>query len=154
GTFGPEQVYGIGGWVLRADVSDFNGDGNPDLIVGAVAARDAGVSMLFGNGDGTFHNPVALSIAPDWLAGIADFNGAGKADLLLGNNSGISVALGRGDGSFQSPIGQVVFGPYLAAMGDFNRDGKPDVALSDGAHTIAVLLGRGDGTFEAVNHVT
>src|SRR2546428_148133 len=62
-------------------VADFNGDGKLDLAVGSLSAGNTSqVSILLGNGDGTFQ-PSLNSTVPnadiDAIAA-ADFNGDGK----------------------------------------------------------------------------
>ena len=76
-------------------VGDFNGDGIPDL---AVANEDSStVTILLGNGDGTF-TPTATSPAtgggPVSVA-VGDFNGDGIPDLALANlfSNGVTVLL-------------------------------------------------------------
>src|SRR5207237_49413 len=61
------------------------------------------VSVLLGNGDGTFQpaRPYPVGSAPHSLT-LGDFNGDGRLDLATANSTGNSVAvlLGNGDGSF------------------------------------------------------
>ena len=139
-------------------VGDFNGDGKLDLAV--VKQTPAIVSVMLGNGDGTF------AAAADYPAGtrpqrvvVADVNGDGKADLVVvdrgfGTGSGITVLLGNGNGSFQAPAffpaGSVA---VSVAVGDFNSDGKADLAVANvGSGNLSVLIGNGNGTFQpAVN---
>src|SRR5262249_46256156 len=68
-------------------VSDFNGDGKPDLVV-ANCCGSAGMSYFLGNGDGTFGPETAFNggASPPFVA-TADFNGDGKPDLVLGNQT-------------------------------------------------------------------
>lgn len=92
---------------------------------------------------------------------VADINGDGYPDLVMGTEAGIQVLLGNGDGTFQ-PAALVVDSvnetqvPYSIAVADVNGDGKPDLvytmaSLSTGTSTestqYGVLLGNGDGTF-------
>ena len=76
---------------------------------------------------------------------VADFNGDGKADILMSNYAGGFLQLGNGDGTFKT--GTQVNGTPLA-VADFNGDGKPDI-LEQTTGTLVVLLGKGDGTFES-----
>jgi len=137
-------------------VGDFNGDGNADLVVGNYSGNDS-VRVLLGKGDGTF-TPVALSTATSVdpiLVATADFNGDGKADLVIGQYqvAAVQVLLGNGDGTFTSAGETPATGsnPESFAIADFNDDGKPDLAIGNlgplGFDTVTVLLGNGDGTF-------
>lgn len=136
---------------------DFNRDGNMDL---AMATQEV-VSVLLGNGDGTFRAPVNYPMASGpFSITTADFNGDGIPDLATANpaSNNVSILLGHGDGTFAAPVsyGAGNTCEFLAA-GDFNGDGKPDLAVTNnnpsGAGTISILFGTGDGTFRAaVNH--
>ena len=58
----------------------------------------ATVSVLLGNGDGTFQNQ-DVTVGHPSMAG--DFNGDGRTDLAVANVDDVSVLLGDGDGAFQ-----------------------------------------------------
>jgi len=73
-------------------LGDFNGDGKTDLAV-TDSASDT-VSILAGNGDGTFQAAVAFAVAtgPKAVAS-ADFNGDGKPDLVTANSGARDVSV-------------------------------------------------------------
>jgi len=124
--------YNVGTNPVSVAVGDFNGDGKPDLAVGG-----SSVSVLLGNGDGTFQPAVNYGPGSGWGLAVADFNGDGKLDLA----TPLSVLLGNGDGTFQ-PAGNYGSRGNSVAVGDFNRDGKPDLAVPDkGSTNVSVLLG-------------
>ena len=132
---------------------DFNSDGNVDLAVGS---GDGYVSVLLGNGDGTFQPARNSTVGGSLISiAVADFNGDGRADLVVTvvttGGTAIGVLLGNGDGTF-GPVMNLASAsnPVSVAVGDFNGDNRPDlaVACSSGA-AVSVLLGNGDGTFQA-----
>ena len=88
------------------------------------------VSVLLGNGDGTFQAHVEYPTGrwPESVV-VGDFRGDGKLDLVVSNSgdNNLSVLLGNGDGTFQPAVNYSV-GPGSVAVGDFNRDGKLDLA--------------------------
>ncbi len=153
GTFQPaKSVYlGQGAAPQSVAIADFNRNGRPDLVVANTGAN--AVSVLLGNGDGTFQAPVTLGagVSPSSVTA-GDFNGDSKPDLAIANtgSNSVSVLLGNGDGTFQPARSFAVDGgPFLVTIGDVNRDSKPDLVVANsGSGRIAVLLGGGDGTFQ------
>ena len=150
GTFKSGVAYptGVGGNPLSVAVGDFNGDHSIDLAVADFQTQE--VSVLLGNGDGTFQTVKAYpSGANPSSVVMGDFNGDGKIDLAmtstpLGSAPGnlVSLLLGNGDGTFGAPT---VFGTgsqaYSAAVGDFNGDGAADLAVANGiSNTVSVLI--------------
>jgi hypothetical protein len=115
-------------------VGDLNGDGHADLAVANF--NDNSVTILSGNGDGTF-TPTAINPAtglnPDSIV-VGDFNGDGKLDLAVANEASdtVTVLLGNGDGTFtvgsSPPTGNH---PNSIVSADFNGDGKADLALEN-----------------------
>ena len=96
---------------------------------------DNTVSVLLGNGDGTFQNPTSDAVGndPDAIA-VGDFNGDGQLDLAVANDEDntVSVLLGNGDGTFQTRRTYAVGGgPDAVAVGDFNGDGRLDLAVAN-----------------------
>ena len=118
---------------------------------------DQTVSVLLGNGDGTFSGPTTYPVGdgPDDVAS-GDFNGDGNLDLVVANSGGgsetASILLGRGDGTFRRPTDvEVGPNPNAVAVGDFNGDLVPDLAFSLAFFSsggISILLGNGDGTLQ------
>ena len=154
--FSTAGSYGVGNHPSSVFSIDLNGDGNNDLVTTNRNSHD--VSILLGNGDGTFQSAVSygVGISPNSVFSI-DFNNDGKNDLATANRGAdnVSILLGNGDGSFQSvfnyPAGEE---PCSVFSIDLNGDDNNDLAIanfiSDG---VSVLLGNGDGTFRsAVNY--
>ena len=160
GTYTEAAVPSISGPATGPMVSaDFNGDGIPDLAVAMYAANT--VSILLGNGDGTFGTPVAVNLpsagAETSQLVTADFNGDGIADLAVVDNSDsmLDILLGNGDGTFTSAASpSIAVHPSGVAVEDFNGDGKTDLAVADSySDSIAILSGNGDGTFTTASTV-
>jgi sugar lactone lactonase YvrE len=143
---GPSQIV----------VADFNGDGIADLaVVNFDSIANGTVSILLGNGDGTFTVSPSSPAAGEGSYAItaADFNGDGKVDLAVVNQNGVSltILLGNGDGTFDPAASPEVTSVCNGiASGDFNGDGVPDLAVTcTNGGTLEILLGNGDGTFTA-----
>ena len=134
---------------------DFNGDGRTDLAV----KNEYEVSVLLGNGDGTFQTRL---LTLDKLGGFAlvttlvagDFNGDGIPDLAGSNgfdtNAQVLVLLGNGDGTFQHPVpytgSKLSFpGSPASVKADFNGDGIPDLAVANtNSNDVSVQLNLAD----------
>jgi hypothetical protein len=143
--------------------ADFNGDDKLDLVVANMFSGT--ISVLFGNGDGTFQQPLSFpagTLYPGAIT-VADLNEDSKLDLVVTNSkalsfqysSPISVLLGNGDGTFQQPRNFTASNhPIKAAVADFNGDSKLDLAAANYySNDVSLLLGNGDGTFQpAVNY--
>jgi hypothetical protein len=180
GTFVAGNTYAAGLEPVWVTAGDFNGDGKLDLAVlnGNCSFFNCPIgviSILLGNGDGTFQSAV------DYNTGIApvnmiadDLNGDGKLDLVTANNCGdscnngpapgLSVLLGNGDGTFQPYVDYQVTDSTDAiwvAAGDVNKDGKLDLVTVNYCVTncsgkpsmVSILLGNGDGTFQSPSSV-
>ncbi|MBV8555317.1 MAG: VCBS repeat-containing protein, partial [Planctomycetaceae bacterium] len=194
---------------------DFNRDGALDVVTADEGSND--VTILLGNGDGTFQTPRTFPAGVDPIAVTADdFNGDGRLDLAVvdqgdpntGQGRGVSILLGNGDGTFQAPVlydagitptsivagyfegadhpldlavagtgsngvsyvsilqddgfggfhlsqmfalGDAVALPKSIVAGDFEGADRPlDLAVANsGSNNVSILLGNGDGTFQA-----
>ena len=170
GTFQPAQTYASGGTgSYSVAVLDVNSDGKLDVVVSDLCftgdcSIPGGVSVLLGNGDGTFKPAVTYpSQGFAIFVAAADFNDDGKPDLAVtneGSPGAIAVLLGNGDGTFQSAVTYSAgAGPSAVAIADVNGDGNLDlvVALESGPNSYnpgtgaaGVLLGNGNGTFQSM----
>jgi hypothetical protein len=149
------STLGTGSQPQSVATGDFNGDGKLDLVEADYGSNT--VSVLLGNGDGTFRPRATYATGRSPIAvSVGDFNGDGKLDLAVSNSvdNTVSILLGKGDGTFQPHVdfGTAV-GPSWSAVGDFNGDGKLDLAVACNdtmsVYVVCVLLGNGDGTFQA-----
>lgn len=123
---------------------DVNGDGKMDLL--------DGIAVAYGNGNGTFQEPVTLPFLASGFAATyaADVNGDGRMDIVAVNTpppaSGsnqqpiqfaVTVFVNGGNGSFTSvgsfPISAPYSNPYVLdnvfglSFVDLNGDGKLDL---------------------------
>jgi len=135
-------------------VGDFNNDGKPDIALAnepnpnVLISVTGGpppnsVSILFGNGDGTFQPSIDTPTAGALALAAGDFNKDGKLDLIVvtGPSTSTQILLNTGNGTFIVSDANVDGFP-IAIVGDFNGDGKLDF-LTGGWE----MLGNGDGTF-------
>lgn len=151
--------------ITIANVGD---DAFPDLIT--VVSNDATVSVLLGNGDGSFALPSLYPVAdPTFIRtvgiAIADLDGDGIPDLATANREdqggfevgNVSVLLGNADGSFRAPA-SFPAGPACktVAIADINGDSIPDLitANDDVLDQVSLLVGNGDGTFQSFQTVS
>ena len=119
GTFAQKVDYSISSEApdsadpFKFDVTtaDVNGDGKADLIV--TNRTTSTLSVLAGNGDGTFAAKVDFSTGSSWAFTSADVNGDGKPDMITADrgSSTMSVLINNGSGSstFTSTSGNDTF---------------------------------------------
>jgi hypothetical protein len=164
-SFVAPLAYDVGRDARAVAVGDFAGNHIPDLAVadfGSLLGGGGGVSVLLGNGDGTFQTARTYGAGDNpWSLVVGDFRGNGILDLavadaaLLNGTAGVSVLLGNGDGSFQVAhhfnAGRY---PRSLAVGDFLHNGILDLVVANQGSfpnyrdsSVSILLGNGDGTF-------
>lgn len=175
--FAPPKTYPVGTSPSAVVVGDFNGDDKPDLAVLNGGSRN--VSILLGNGDGTFQAAKNFDVGgadPTSIA-VADLNRDGKLDLAIAipgdipappttfptcTQSSVNLMLGNGDGTFQAARRAVTVDSSNLSLtvGDLNGDAKTDLVVlrsqRDPACPVGggnIFLGGGDGSFQTAGEI-
>lgn len=153
GTFAAGTHFQTGFWPYSVAVADLNGDAKLDLAVANDGARtEPGISVLLGNGDGTFRPRTDFGRSGSRGVAIADLNGDAIPDLAVANvNDFASTYLGRGDGTFSRygdyPTG---YSPQSIVVADLNADSRLDLVTANAlSNSVSILLGNGDGSFRS-----
>ena len=143
------------GFVASAHLNSSNNIS--DLIV--ANSGDNTISVLPGNGDGSFGTQAVLNVGSDpvWIT-TERFNSNSSAanfvDVAVANkgSDNLSIFLGDGAGALQAPATLDTgagTAPVAVVAADFNQDGKIDLAVANqGNNTIEIFQGNGDGTFQ------
>jgi type II secretory pathway component HofQ len=159
GTFENPSTITVGAgptWISTGFFNEKN-DTTNTLVDLAVANQTAGtVSILHGNGDGTFTAEPALTLpsgaGPTAIA-VADFNGDGFADLAVVNKNAntVSIFLGNGDETFQTPTTIVTGNAPTSIVAEAFNPNAPaiiDLAVTNSTdNTLQIFLGNGKGAF-------
>jgi hypothetical protein len=162
-TFTTQRYPLLGNTHIAADL---NADGKPDL---AGAGANA-VSVMLGNGDGTFRAKTDFPVGTQTQAVAAgDFNSDGKVDLVVTLNSpqfSLALLTGTGTGTFNAPTffpNTSGFDSPAIAATDLNSDSRLDLVVMHSiacftapcraAHSITILLGNGNSTFQTPNEI-
>jgi acetyl esterase/lipase len=156
GTFAPGASIAVGGSATFVVSADFDHDGRQDLAVTTVDSSPfvrGTLSILLGNGDGTFRSGQSLTTVGRGLTSMVfhDFDGDGNQDLAVTGQftDTVSILLGTGDGTFRLDNNYQVGGqPQSIAVADFNGDGVADLVTVSLYASASVLTGNGDGTFQ------
>jgi len=144
--------------IEKVAYGDLNGDGMDDIV--GVDGLAPTISVWRVNTDGTLGAAAQYTLPGTQGEGavVADFNGDGKADVIVASHDAalheqISVFTGKGDGTLNAPqsfnvptpagFGTTAIETLIAA--DLRGNGHLDLIASNGT----VLPGNGDGTFAA-----
>jgi hypothetical protein len=156
GGFTPNSANALNGvstsWQV-AGTGDFNGDGRDDIMWRNVDGR---ITNWLGTASGGFTDNAANAlngVTIDWqVAGIGDFNGDGRDDILWRNTDGrITDWLGTATGGYTPNAANfstnVSTGWQVVATGDFNGDGRDDIMWRNVDGRITNWLGGSTGNF-------
>ncbi len=158
------QLRGSSGADTRGVASgDFNGDGEPDLVIG----NEDGVSILLNrnDGSGSFGTPSATYRTSDNsdnnaeanAVRVADLNHDGFLDVVTANRWGenFSVLFGNGDGTFGTSHNYPANNPRDLVLGDWDNDGNTDVAIGSISGGVYIMYGTsGVGKFTLPGDLT
>ncbi|MDR3389013.1 MAG: FG-GAP-like repeat-containing protein [Rudaea sp.] len=152
-SFAAQQVFAAGQAPVSVAAIDVNGDGKTDL---AVANFNAGtISVLLntttpGSTTPSFAAQLAFPSGFGPVAvTVADINGDGRSDLIVGNFSARTVSVllnttapGATTPSFAAAQSFATgTNPFSVTAADINGDGKPDlVVANENDNTVSVLL--------------
>jgi hypothetical protein len=141
--------YTVGKNPTTVTAGDLNHDSFTDLMTTNIASNT--LSILLGNGDGTFQNHVQLHVCQEPRSLVMnDFNRDGHADVALACSGGdeIEILLGHGNGKFEEgqhyPVHRA---PVSLASEDVNGDQHPDLVVALRNDKVKVFLGNGTGEF-------
>jgi len=136
-------------------VGDFDGDGIPDIATGS--------GILFGQGNRTFTAPMGSSPLPSSAPPfptqvVADINGDGKDDLVLGDSGpAIFLSLGRQGFAVDQILIAQGYGVTVSSVvvADFNADGRLDIAVGMLSPEDALIFTNdGTGKYQLTSYAT
>ncbi len=164
GTFQAQKTYAVGTVPYYMAVADLTGSGKFDLVVANYNNGNTGsVSILMGNGDGTFQNAVSLADPSNGPVAVkaGNITGGPNPDLVVANYASSTVTVFPSTGTNSSGVPTygtpatyaVGTNPYDVVLGKFRTSSSSpllDIAVANySSSTVSILLNNGSGTFPA-----
>jgi len=139
--FSPAIGYSAGSYPTAVASADFNGDNIPDLAIANSIGNS--ISVLIGNGDGSFITPQTLystgSSQHPYHVTTGDMDLDGNIDIVTAGTMGIVTFYGNGDGTFAAAdVYYFAQSALDVVVADFDHDGYLDIATS---HTVIDSVG-------------
>lgn len=162
-SFVPGQNLTVGDGPLKTIIADLDGDGKPDLIEANAYAHNISLFRNIGT-PGTLNGSsfaprvdfpsLGGTDSPRCLA-VADVDGDGKLDILVGDQASSSVLVYRNQatpgalslGSFAPPVSFAAGSyPHGLRVADLNGDGLPEILVANySGNSISILQNLGSG---------
>jgi RHS repeat-associated protein len=166
GTFVTATNFELENGTDSLAVGDMNGDGFLDLVTTGYDYYSGNVSIILGNGDGTFGNITNFEIESfsNFLV-LGDLDNDADLDIVVARGDGygiegnLSLLSNNGDLTFTQTADIAVEEAYDFALGDANGDGLPDIITAnnddygDGS-SVSILLNDGNASFETTDGST
>jgi Ca2+-binding RTX toxin-like protein len=146
GNFRSPSQFFVGSNPVALVTGDFNEDGKLDIATGNLGATSENITVLLGDGDGSFSSSKLLSAGGSVNSlTVQDLNGDGHLDLAatLNNSALLSTLTGDGDGNFtQLGLASVNSAAQGLTAADLNQDGKIDWVSASSSVNVAVTLNK------------
>jgi FG-GAP-like repeat/Secretion system C-terminal sorting domain/SprB repeat len=137
------------------EIAYINNDSILDIVTLHSGTTDA-ISVMFGNGDGTFtfNNSFSFGISGDQPVDLIvdEFNGDSINDIIVAvpdGVNGICIFIGNGDGTFQPKVDLFIGSrPWHLVSHDYDFDGDNDLFICrDQAHDVRLMKNNGSASF-------
>lgn len=149
----PTVITSLPWYTTALSVTDLNADGKLDLVSNGANITNGQLTVLLGNGNGTFQTPQSYTNASLTVAqtiAIADLNGDGNLDVAVPGGQAIDIFFGTGNGTLTGPTSvPTPTRPLSIVALDIFGNGLQDLVGTDGSGSpsISIAINNGNGTF-------